>query len=287
MDLCYTPMILADSFIRSSIARDLEYQYCVADRPVVLQVAANSAVNFADAVELAAPWVDGVDLNCGCPQGWAWQEGVGASLMRDPEKIRDMVRMARARSETTPISVKIRIFGEGDHDDHPTGAAEARLCSRRTVDLARMIEAAGASWISVHGRTRKQKSSEPVHLPTIQAVKQSLTIPVIANGDVNSLEAMKRIVHETGADGVMAARALLDNPALFAGFSHTPWECVERFTNHSLWYGTNSAVFHHHLALMTASFLSPSHHRLLNTLSNASVPTVLDFISQMAPLYCQ
>ena len=78
------------------------------DRPLVVQFAATNAHDFASAAELVAPFTDGVDLNCGCPQRWALAEGYGAALLHNPELIADMVAQARACS-SLPVSIKIRI----------------------------------------------------------------------------------------------------------------------------------------------------------------------------------
>lgn len=258
---------MADSFINSSIARDLEYQQCAMDPPTIVQFGARSAQEFAAAVELVSPFVDGVDLNCGCPQSWALDEGIGASLMNDPEHLKDMISQARGRTDNTPVAVKMRVFEERG----------------RTVELARTIEAAGAAWLTIHGRTRHQKSNETVNYETIRLIKESVNIPVVANGDIDSLGIATEIEQKTKVDGVMTARALLENPALFAGYDQTPWECIEKFIRYSLEYGTQSSIFHHHLAKMTTSILSPSNHRMLNSLTNASIPAILDFLQPLRP----
>lgn len=260
-------MIMADSFVHSAHARHLEYQQCPQDTPTIIQFAAHTPHEFGTAAQLVAPFVDGIDLNCGCPQGWAVEEGIGAGLMRDPELVRRMVREAVGRlpGDAPPISVKMRIF-------HDAG---------RTVELARILEAAGAAWLTVHGRTRKQKSSEPVDYAMIRLVREAVNIPVIANGDVASLADAERIAAQTGVRAVMAARGLLENPALFAGHPSTPWACVERFIQHSVELGTASPILHHHLArMMSPALLTPAQHRHLNSLSNASVPTLLEFVAE-------
>lgn len=260
---------MADSFVRSAVARDLEYQQCAQAGPTIVQFAANNAHDFAAAVQLTAPWTDGVDLNCGCPQRWACDAGLGASLLGRPALVADMIRQATMRSDRVPVSVKIRV--EED--------------ARQSVELARQLEAAGVAWLTVHGRTRRQRPGDVPNYALIALIKDAVNIPVIANGGVDSFEAVHTVAALTGADGVMAARALLENPALFAGHPQTPWRCLERFVQHSLDYGTSSAIFHHHLAKMTGALLSPTHSRHLNALSNASVPTLLEFIDGIKPLY--
>lgn len=201
-DVAYTPMIIADSFLKSQKARDADFTTNDVDRPLIVQFAAKNPEEFASAAEMIAPDADGVDLNCGCPQRWAMQEGYGACLIDEPQLIADMIREARNRITVYPftVSVKIRI-----HKD-----------IAQTVDFCRQVEQAGASFITVHGRTKLQRC-EPVNTEAVRLIKDSLSIPVVHNGDVNSLESMHRLVQETGADGVMAARGILKNPAMFAG----------------------------------------------------------------------
>ncbi len=82
------------------------------------------------------------------------------------------------------------------------------------------------SWIAVHGRTKEQRC-QPVNLEAIRLIRESVSVPVIANGDVRSLEDAVRVTEETGVHGVMAARGILSNPAMYAGYSHTPLQCVQ------------------------------------------------------------
>lgn len=101
-------MILADVFASSNYARECEFSTNILDDPVVIQFAASNGLDLANAAELAAPFVSGIDINCGCPQKWAIQEKIGSHLMSDPETVRDMVRQVKARVDV-PCSIKIRI----------------------------------------------------------------------------------------------------------------------------------------------------------------------------------
>lgn len=82
------------------------------------------------------------------------------------------------------------------------------------------------SWIAVHGRTKDQRA-EPVNKEAIKTIKESLSIPVIANGDIKSLQDVEEIQAVTKVDGVMAARGILQNPAMYSGFENTPLQCVQ------------------------------------------------------------
>lgn len=124
------------------------------------------------------------------------------------------------------------------------------LLNRETEEFVKRALSVGVDFITVHGRTKKMKSSEPVSLEGMKFVKEVSTVPVLANGDVFSLEDANRIVAATGVDGTMSARGILENPALYAGFEHTPWECIEDYVDLALSYGTNEFIFHHHLMYM-------------------------------------
>lgn len=112
-------MMLAHEFIRSQIARDSDFTtHPLESQPtpdgrqhaVIAQFASSDPEEFARAAEMISPWVDGVDLNCGCPQSWAIKEGIGCSLMEDPERVAEMVRAAKGRvGKGRSVSVKIRI----------------------------------------------------------------------------------------------------------------------------------------------------------------------------------
>jgi len=259
-DIAVTPMIMSDSFVRSERVRDLQFTTTTLDTPLVAQFAANNAQDFADAAELVLPYVDGVDLNCGCPQSWAMSDGYGAHLLTSPELIRDMVHQARERTHL-PISIKIRVNSD----------------LRRTYDLVRTVESAGVAYITVHGRTTKQRSSTPPDLEAIRLVKEHATVPVLANGDIYSLQDAVSVREKTGVNGVMAARGMLDNPAMFAGYETTPLECVQDFVDFSLSLGTSPSLFRHHLGYMLDSTMMGLDKRHFWSLH--STPAILEFLT--------
>ncbi|TSM20253.1 tRNA-dihydrouridine(20a/20b) synthase [NAD(P)+]-like [Bagarius yarrelli] len=146
---------------------------------------------------------------------------------------------------------------------------------RRTVDLCQKVEAAGVSWITVHGRTADERH-QPVHYDAIKVIKESLRIPVIANGDIKNPRDVETVCELTGVDGVMSARGLLSNPALFAGHEHTPFECLWDWVNISLEHGTPFTCFHHHLIYMLEHVTSQPERKIFNGLSSTSA--VIDYL---------
>lgn len=245
VDVTYTPMILAAEFVRSHIARDSDFTTSPLERQptqdgrghaLIAQFASSSAEEFARAADLITPWVDGVNLNCGCPQSWAIKEGIGCSLMENPESVVEMVHAARARlGSGKSVSVKIRI-----HKD-----------LEQTFRWVKVVEAAGVDYITVHGRTRSQRSSTPPDYEAIRRVKAAATVPVFANGDVYFAADVKKITALTQADGIMAARGLLENPSLFAGYDVTPKECVRAFMGYAVRCPIPFPLVLHHISEMT------------------------------------
>ncbi|KAG8577242.1 hypothetical protein GDO81_010112 [Engystomops pustulosus] len=254
-DLCYTPMIVAADFIKSAKARDSEFTTNHEDQPLVVQFAAKDAHVLADAALLVCPFAGGIDLNCGCPQRWAMSEGYGACLINQPQLVSDMVKQVRSRVENQrfTVSIKIRIHAD----------------ITKTVDLCQKAEAAGVSWITVHGRLTEERH-QPVHYDAIKVIKDSLSIPIVANGDIRSLKEAETVHQITGADGIMAARGLLANPAMFAGYEETPMSCIKDWVDIALEHGTPYTCFHHHLMYMMEKITSKQEKRVFNVLSSTS-----------------
>jgi tRNA-dihydrouridine synthase 4 len=267
VDLSFSPMILADSFVASEKARSIDFPIVLDENKsnLIVQFATNNADNFATALQMVKPYCAGVDLNCGCPQRWAREEGLGAALLQKPELVAEIIRKGvLASSSAMSISAKIRIVNED---------------TRATVEFARRLEKMGASWITLHGRNVKATSNSPVHLDVIKKVKDSLQIPLIGNGGVSSFQEAQQMFDMTGVDGVMSAQGLLENPALFTN-QPCSWPVVQEFIDLSLSYPgvTNSAILVHHLHLMTEKLLLPWEKKLFHALSSASA--TLDFLRE-------
>ena len=139
-----------------------------------------------------------IDINMGCPvPKVAVKSEAGAALMKDLDKVFDIVTSV-VNSVNVPVTVKIRSGWDSN--------------SINAVDVARVCEKAGASAISVHGRTRSQGYSGAVDLDIIKRVKESVSIPVIGNGDIRDVESAKKMMKYTGCDAIMIGRAVLGNP---------------------------------------------------------------------------
>ena len=268
VDVAFTPMILADVFRNSKASRDSEFTTNLDDSPVIVQFAANNSKDAADAAELVAKYCNGVDINCGCPQPWAIQEKIGSYLLKEPELVADIVDQVKRRTSNVymsdgsnfPCSVKIRI----DSD------------IRKSVELCKRAEKAGCDFITVHGRTRKQKNSNTVNHEAISIIKSNLTIPVMFNGGISSLSEANEMVNLTRSDGVMVAQGLLNNPALFTGCNRIPIEAVRKFVELSLENGTNHYIFHHHLMFMLNQILTKRQKQVFNQLP--SIAAILDYL---------
>ncbi len=155
--------------------------------------------------EDVAPF-DLIDINMGCPVPKIFKNGEGSALLLNIPLAQEMIRAAKQSGK--PVSVKFRI-----------GLDENNIVAR---DFAVACEDAGADMLTVHGRTRAQMYSGQVNYEQIAQVKAAVKIPVIANGGVFSDGAATRLMDETGADGVMLARAAMYDPFIFAEITGTP-----------------------------------------------------------------
>ncbi|TID24588.1 hypothetical protein CANINC_003060 [Pichia inconspicua] len=234
-DIVYSPMILAREFVRNENARISDFTTNNGDRPLIVQVGVNNITDLLRFVEMIKPYVDGIGINCGCPIKEQVREGIGAALMSNKELVSEMVyEVKKKRGDEICIETKIRV-----HDD-----------INETIEFVKMVESAGVDFITVHGRTKNTRSSQPANFEKIKIIKDNVKVPVIANGDCFSLKDAYDIIDKTKCDGVMAVRGILSNPGLFAGYDNCPWGAIERFWDYSTKYGLPFRLMQHHLACM-------------------------------------
>lgn len=172
------------------------------ERPCGIQIFGDDPKCMADAAKHALEnKPDIIDINMGCPAPKISSNGSGSALMKNPRLCGEIVKAVTAVTDI-PVTVKIR---KGWDDD-----------SVNAVEVARICESAGAAAITVHGRTRQQYYKPPVDYDIIKAVRESVSVPVIANGDIDSAERAKEVMDITGCDLVMIGRATLGNPWIFS-----------------------------------------------------------------------
>lgn len=167
----------------------------------VVQIFGDEPDTMADMCKILEKDFDIIDINMGCPAPKIVKNNSGSALMKNEALAYDIIK-ACVDSVKVPITVKFRKGFDKD--------------SVNAVSFAKMCERAGASAITIHGRTREQYYEGSVDLDIIKAVKEAVDIPVIANGDVRDIESYKHILDYTHADAVMIGRGALGNPGVFS-----------------------------------------------------------------------
>jgi nifR3 family TIM-barrel protein len=172
------------------------------EHPISMQIFGGDVKTLVEAAKYIDNYSDAdiIDINMGCPVLKVVKNNSGSALLKDPNNIYDIVKNV-VEAVKKPVTVKIRIGWDQN--------------SINCVEVAKMIEKAGASAITVHARTRSQFYSGNADWSYIKAVKEAVKIPVIGNGDVINIDTAKRMLEETGCDAIAIARGALGNPYIF------------------------------------------------------------------------
>ena len=198
--LCPTELVSSAGLVRAS-ARTRKYlRRDPAEQPFVVQLFGGDPAQMAEAAAMARDaGANAIDVNMGCPVPKVTKNGAGSALLCQPERAAEIVRAVATAG--LPVTAKIR-----------SGWDQSRI---NAVEVAQALEAAGAAWVAIHARSRAQGYAGRADWSLIAKVKAAVQIPVVGNGDVTTPEAGRRMVEETGCDGVMIGRGALGNPWIF------------------------------------------------------------------------
>ncbi|MBE0699396.1 MAG: tRNA dihydrouridine synthase DusB [Anaerolineaceae bacterium] len=200
--MSYTEFINAIDITYSHPHLEQKLTYLESERPVVFQVFDDEPERLVEAaLKLRQRNPDIIDVNMGCSAKCVSGRGAGAGLLRTPDKIAYIFKRLSSELDI-PVTGKIRLGWDAS--------------SLNYLEIAHIIEDNGGQMIAVHGRTKEQAYSGQADWEAIARVKQHVSIPVIANGDVKNVSDIQRVKKITGCDGVMIARAAIGNPWIFS-----------------------------------------------------------------------
>ena len=201
VDLTVSEMISSNALIHDSKKTYKMLEKSPSETPYSIQIAGSNPQIIQRAVEIInrRDGVDDINLNCGCPAPKVVNNLQGSALLSDLKQMAKAIETIKRYSNKKSTSVKIRIGFD----------------SKIHAEIARVCEESGADFIAVHGRTRAGRYKAPVDYDAIAEVKAAVSIPVIANGDIDSPAKAKWVLAHTGADGIMIGRAAVGKPWIF------------------------------------------------------------------------
>jgi len=204
--LVSTEMVSAKGIFYNNKNNHLILQTAEDEHPIAVQLFGSDPMIMARMAEKIASDFDVIDVNMGCPVPKIVNNGEGSALMKKPELAFQILDMMVRVLSPMPVTVKFR---KGFDDQHVNA-----------VEFAKMAEQAGVAAITLHGRTRAQMYSGQADWDMIRQVKEAVSIPVFGNGDIFTPEDAKRMIDETGCDGVAIARGAKGNPWLIRRTVH-------------------------------------------------------------------
>ncbi|MDE5925699.1 MAG: tRNA-dihydrouridine synthase [Helicobacter sp.] len=174
------------------------------ENPFALQIAGNEMGIITRAVESLNAFKENIqilDLNCGCPAPKVSNHGSGSSLLKDLNKLREILKLIRKVSEIPYLSVKVRLGFD----------------TKIPLEIANALNDTPIDYVVVHGRTKADGyKKERIDYDSIALMKRILRVPLIANGEINSVQKSQEVLRYTGADGIMIGRAAVEKPWIFA-----------------------------------------------------------------------
>jgi len=201
VDLTVSEMISSNALVHKSKKTYRMLEKNPIENPYSIQIAGSDLDVIRHAVEIINERddVDIIDLNCGCPAPKVVNNLQGSSLLTDLSQMAKVIETIKKYSNKEYTSVKFRLgFNDKNHEE-----------------IARICQESGADYIAVHGRTRAGRYKAPVDYDAIAEVKRAVSIPVLANGDIDSPAKAKWVLEHTGADGLMIGRAAVGKPWIF------------------------------------------------------------------------
>ena len=198
--LTYSEMISAKGMYYNDEKTKLLMQKAENEVPFAIQIFGSDADIMASTVEEVGKHADIIDINMGCPAPKVVKNGDGSKLMLSPDLIDEITKKVVEKSNV-PVTIKIRKGWNSEHIN--------------AVQIAKIAEKNGVSAITVHGRTREEFYSGKADWDIIKEVKKAVSIPVIGNGDITSIESANEIFQKTNCDAIMIGRASLGNPWIF------------------------------------------------------------------------
>lgn len=201
VDITFSEMISANALAYNSEKTFKMLKKALNETPYIVQIAGSNITNIIEAVKKLndIDGIDGIDLNCGCPVPKVISQDSGSSLLKDLAHLAKIVETIKKHSNKKYTSAKVRIgFDKKIH-----------------TEIAKAVQSSGADFISIHGRTRSGGYHAQVDYEAIKEAKEAISIPVFANGDINSFEKALYVKDFTKCDGLMIGRGAVGNPWIF------------------------------------------------------------------------
>jgi tRNA-dihydrouridine synthase B len=201
VDITFSEMLSANALVHNSQKTFKMLEKSPLEEPYIVQIAGSNLDVIREAVELLndIEGIDGIDLNCGCPVPKVVSQNSGSSLLLDLPHLGEIIETIKKYSNKTYTSAKVRL---GYVEKIPS-------------QIAKAVEDSGADFISVHGRTRAGGYKASVDYDAIKEVRQSVEIPVLANGDITSFQKANEVKKITGCNSLMIGRGAVGNPWIF------------------------------------------------------------------------